>query len=104
MKDPNIKFILEPKLEWLGTDGVSINELISIQYDEYEFDFRLTCDGRVKEHKGDYDNQHEFEIINKNINCRIMASYDKDGNIVTFSYDDFLEIKKNIANFIEPLL
>lgn len=104
MKQPKIKFILEPKLEWLWTDEVSINELISIQYDEYEIDFRLTCDGRVKEHKGDYDNPHEFEIINKNINCRIMAVYDQDGNIVNLPFDNFIEIKENITNFIEPLL
>ena len=104
MKQPKIKFILEPKLEWLGTDEVSINELVSIQYDDYEIDFRLTGERRVKEHKGDYDNPHEFEIINKDINCQILASYDREGKIATFSYDDFVKIKKDITNFIEPLL
>lgn len=103
-KSPTISFQNEPNFEWLGDDEVSMEKSVVILYDNYEIECRITATGEVKEHKGDYDNPHEFEIVRKSFNCQIVAIYDEDGNYVNVQFDDFLKIKENITNFIEKYL
>ena len=104
MKHPEIEFLLKPKFEWLGTDVVSINEWISIQYDEYEIDFRLTCDGRVKEHKGDYDNPHTYEVVHVSVEVSCIQAFDTENSVVDLPLEEYRKIKIDITNFIKENL
>ena len=104
MKNPEIKFLLKPKLEWLGEGEVSINEFISIQYDEYEIDCEITATGVVREEKGDYDNPDTYEIVHVSVEVSDIQAFDMENSVVDLSLEEYRKIKIDITNFIKENL
>ena len=100
MKHQKIEFLRTPYFRCIGTDVVSINEFISIQYDEYEIDCRVTGDGVVKEHKGDYDNPHTYEVVHVSVEVSGIQAFDTENNFVDLSLEEYRKIKIDITNFI----
>lgn len=104
MKHQKIEFLRTPYFRWLGTDEVSINEFISIQYDEYKIDCEITATGVVREEKGDYDNQHTYEVVHVSVEVSGIQAFDTENSVVDLSLEEYRKIKIDITNFIKENL
>lgn len=104
MKNPEIKFLLKPKLEWIGEGEVSINELTSMSYNDYEIDCKITATGVVREEKGDYDNPHTYEVVHVSVEVSGIQAFDTENIAVDLSFEEYRKIKIDITNFIKKKL
>ena len=103
-KSPTISFQNEPNFEWLGDDEVIMEKSVVILYDNYEIECRITATGEVKEHKGDYDNPHTYEVVHVSVEVSCIQAFDTENSVVDLPLEEYRKIKIDITNFIKENL